>query len=284
MMKLQAKHAGISFRERIESNKILPLIGVYDVFSACLAAKHFDGVFCSGFGFSASCYGIPDIGFANWRDMLDYASRIRHVLPESHILVDIDDGLGDAIVAANTVHALENNGISAVMLEDQQRPRRCGHSEGKRILPIGEYLIKLNHALKSRDELFVIARTDAVIPEEGMDRAVAYAEAGADGVMVEAIDDLEVIRQLRQEVQCPIMVNRLHDGRSPNWTLPEMEEAGVSIVIYSAPCLFAAQYGIERYLADLVRGRGKLPESGTVDVDACRMVLAEGMEAAWFRP
>ena len=283
-MKLQGKHAGLSFRERLKSNKILPLVGAYDVFSACLASKHFDGIFCGGFGFSASSYGLPDVGFVNWRDIIDYSARIRHVLPKSHILVDIDDGFGDEIIAANTVHCLESNGISAVMLEDQQRPRKCGHFEGKTILPSDEYLVKLKHTLTYREALFVIARTDAVDVEEGMQRAVTYAEHGADGVMVEAISDLDVIKRLRKEVQCPIMVNQLLGGKSPNWTLQEMEDAGVSIVIYSTPCLFAAQHGIETYLNALVNQQGKLPSEGTVGMDDCTTVLNEGMKAAWFKP
>lgn len=270
--RLTGKEAGIAFRERVNSGKILPLIGVYDVFSALIVASRFEGVFCSGFSFAASAYGLPDLGFVNWRDMLDFATRVRHALPRIQILVDVDDGFGDEVVAANTVHSLEYNGLSAVMMEDQKRPRKCGHFEGKEVIPVDEYLIKLKHVLNSRESIFVIARTDAANAEEGIKRAVAYGKAGADGVMVEAIRDLDVVRELKRQVNCPIMVNQLHGGRTPNWSLDELEEAGASVVAFSSPCLFSAQHGIETYLDSLLQER-RLPPQGTSKMSDCVNIL-----------
>lgn len=271
-MSLPEPHAGVEFRERIRQKKLLPLIGVYDVFSAQIAAERFDGVFCSGYSFAASAYGLPDVGYVNWRDITDFATKIRHSLPKTHILVDVDDGFGDEVVASNTVRVLESNGLSAVMLEDQKRPRRCGHFEGKHILPVEEYLIKLSTVLETRSSIFVIARTDASDPTEAIERAVRYAEAGADGVMVEAIRDLDTIARLRSHVTVPIMINQLYGGKSPNWRFDEMEDAGASIVIFSTPCLFAAQYGMERYL-DKMLELGRLPSENTATMADCARVL-----------
>jgi 2-methylisocitrate lyase-like PEP mutase family enzyme len=245
---------------------------VYDVFSARIAATRFEGVFCSGYGFAASAYGLPDVGYVNWRDILDFATRVRLSLPESPMLVDVDDGFGDETVAANTVRAIELSGASAVMLEDQKRPRRCGHFEGKQVLPVDEYLVKLEKVLETRSDVFVIARTDATDPAEGIERAVQYAEAGADGVMVEAIRDLNTIARLRSHVDVPIMVNQLYGGKSPNWRFDEMENAGASIVIYSTPCLFAAQHAIESYL-DRMSALGRLPSEGTASMADCARLL-----------
>jgi 2-methylisocitrate lyase-like PEP mutase family enzyme len=271
-MTLTGPSAGDEFRRRIQENRLLCLIGVYDVFSAQIAAKRFEGVFCSGYSFAASAYGLPDVGYVNWRDMTDFATKIRHAIPSDHILVDVDDGFGDEVVASNTIRVLEANGLSAVMMEDQKRPRRCGHFEGKEILPAPEYLTKLTRVLDTRVSLFVIARTDASDPSEGIERAVMYAEAGADGVMVEAIRDLKTISRLRSQVSVPIMVNQLHGGKSPNWRFDELEDAGASIVIYSTPCLFAAQYGIERYL-DLMLEMSCLPSEGTTSMVDCQQIL-----------
>jgi 2-methylisocitrate lyase-like PEP mutase family enzyme len=243
---LTGRSAGDAFRRRLQSEKLICLIGVYDVFSARIAARRFEGVFCGGYGYAASAYGLPDVGYVNWRDITDFSTRIRHVLPSTHILVDVDDGFGDEGVAANTVRILELNGLSAVMMEDQKRPRRCGHFEGKEILPLNEYRTKLSNVIAARKGIFVIARTDATDPSEALDRAVSYAEAGADGVMVEAIRDLDTLARLRSCVSVPIMVNQLNGGKSPNWRFDELEDAGASILICSTPCLFAAQYGIER--------------------------------------
>jgi len=269
---LTGRSAGDAFRRRLQSEKLICLIGVYDVFSARIAARRFEGVFCGGYGYAASAYGLPDVGYVNWRDITDFSTRIRHVLPSTHILVDVDDGFGDEGVAANTVRILELNGLSAVMMEDQKRPRRCGHFEGKEILPLNEYRTKLSNVIAARKGIFVIARTDATDPSEALERAVSYAEAGADGVMVEAIRDLDTLARLRSCVSVPIMVNQLNGGKSPNWRFDELEDAGASILICSTPCLFAAQYGIERYL-DLMLEENRLPSQNTATMADCARVL-----------
>jgi 2-methylisocitrate lyase-like PEP mutase family enzyme len=251
-MYLTGPLAGDQFRRRIQEKRLLPLIGVYDVFSAQIAAKRFEGVFCSGYSYAASAYGLPDVGYVNWHDITDFATKIRHRLPRTHVLVDVDDGFGDEVVASNS--------------------GRCGHFEGKQILPVDEYLIKLSNVLKTRSSIFVIARTDAQDPEEGIERAIRYVEAGADGVMVEAIKDLKTISKLRSHIPNPIMVNQLHGGKSPNWRFDELEDAGTSIVIYSTPCLFAAQYGIERYLDHMLELH-RLPSENTASMDDCAVVL-----------
>ncbi|MAJ91708.1 MAG: carboxyvinyl-carboxyphosphonate phosphorylmutase [Legionellales bacterium] len=264
----------IDFKKILKKKQFFPLIGVYDVFSALIASRYFEGVFVSGYSFSASSYGLPDVGFVNWRDIVDISNRIRNVLPETPMLVDIDDGFGDETVAVNTIKLLENNSCSAVMLEDQKRPRRCGHFDGKLILPIDEYLVKLNAVLDIRTNIFVLARTDAPDPEEGIERAIAFSEAGADAVMVEAVNSLEYIQRLVDRVNCPVVVNQLHGGKSPDWSFQELTDAGVSIGIYSTPCLYAAQFGIESYLKDMLESSG-LPAKGTVNMEECNRVLLE---------
>jgi 2-methylisocitrate lyase-like PEP mutase family enzyme len=131
-VKAQTTSAGVRLKQAMATNKILPFIGVYDVFSATVAARHFDSLFVSGFGFAASNYGLPDIGFITWTDIVAFVQRIRTVLPTHNLLVDIDDGYCDPEVACHVVSVLEAAGASGVVLEDQKRPRRCGHFEGKR--------------------------------------------------------------------------------------------------------------------------------------------------------
>ena len=264
--------AGEAFRERIRSGSILPLCGIYDAFSALVAAKRFEGVFCSGFGFAASQYGLPDIGYVNWRDIHDFASRVRHVLPHTHLLVDIDDGYGADVISANTVNLLEAAGVSAVMIEDQKCPKRCGHFEGKQVLLADQFSVKLKRVLSSRKSLFVIARTDATDMEEGLQRAIRYADDGADGVMIEAVRDLDFVRRVVREVRAPVIVNQLYGGVTPCWTLRDLQDAGVSIAIFSTPCLFAAQYGMEKYLDQMV-SFGMLPSQNTSDMHDCVKIL-----------
>src|SRR6476646_808955 len=159
-------------------------LGVYDVFSASLAARHYEGIFISGFGFAASHYGLPDIGFISWTDMVAYVQRIRTVLPHHHLLVDIDDGYGDPEVACHVVSLLERAGASGVVMEDQKRPRKCGHFDGKQLMDIPDYVDKLEKVLATRRAMFVVARTDATDPEDIARRVLAFSNAGADAILV----------------------------------------------------------------------------------------------------
>ena len=208
---------GIALKKAVESDEIAPLVGVYDMFSASVAARHFDGFFVSGFGFAASYYGLPDIGFIAWPDMVDFVQRLRLIFPAHHLLVDIDDGYVDPEVAAHVVANLERIGASGVIIEDQQRPRRCGHVDGKRILPLEEYLEKLDLVLKTRRDLVVVARTDAVEEDEILRRAAALAETNADVLLVDGVRDTESIRRIRQVIgDKPLLFNDDVGVSNPN--------------------------------------------------------------------
>ncbi|WP_246258524.1 isocitrate lyase/PEP mutase family protein [Amycolatopsis anabasis] len=238
-----------------------PLIGIYDMFSASIAAKHFDGMFVSGFGFAASYYGLPDIGFIAWPDMVGFVQRLRLAFPEHHLLVDIDDGYVDPEVACHVVEHLEAIGASGVILEDQQRPRRCGHVDGKKILPLDEYLQKLELVLATRRDLVVVARTDATEESEILRRAEALAATDADVLLVDGVRSIEWIRKVRRVVGGkPLLFNQIAGGKSPRISLPDLRTLGVDVAIYSTPCLFAAQGAIESALLELQAAEGRLPE------------------------
>lgn len=119
---LYRRLAGDAFRRRIETCIILPLRGIYDVFSASIAAQRFEGVFCIGFIFAASQYDLPDIGYLNWQDIQNFSTRVRHALPDTHLLVDIEDEFGVDVISANTASLPELTVVSAVMIEDQKQP------------------------------------------------------------------------------------------------------------------------------------------------------------------
>jgi 2-methylisocitrate lyase-like PEP mutase family enzyme len=256
----------------------LPFIGVYDVFSASIAARHFDSLFVSGFGFAASHYGLPDIGFIAWPDIVGFVQRLRTVLPRPHLLVDIDDGYCDAEVACHVVSQLEAIGVSGFVLEDQQRPRRCGHLDGKRILPLEEFLPKLRRVLAARRDAVLVARTDSTDMDDIVRRVRAFADAGADAVLVDGIRDLEFLRLLGREVRCPLAFNQIAGGKSPPARLRQLADLGVSLVIYSTPCLFAAQSAVEYALVALVENDGQLP-AAAVGVKECNALLEANLAA-----
>ena len=265
---------GHRLRESMTNSALIPFIGVYDVFSATLAGRHFDSLFVSGFGFAASHYGLPDIGFITWTDIVDYVQRLRTVLPFHNLLVDIDDGYCDPEVACHVVSVLEAAGASGVVLEDQKRPRRCGHFEGKQIMDLDEYLAKLRAILATRRDMVVIARTDASDLEDIARRVEAFSAAGADAVLVDGLTSLDVVRALSQRVDRPFCFNQIAGGKSPVCTQSELKDAGVSLVIYSTPCLFAAQAAIDEAMADLKARDGTLAGS-RIGVKDCTLLLAE---------
>ncbi len=271
---------GARLREHLKRQPITPFIGIYDVFSASLAAKQFDALFVSGFSFAASHYGLPDIGFIAWPEILDFVQRIRSVLPAPHLLVDIDDGYCDVEVVCHVVRSLEKLGASGVVLEDQARPRRCGHVEGKRILPVEEYLAKLKAVLAARRDLFVVARTDATEVDEIKRRVVAFRQAGCDAVLADGIRSLEVLREISVLVDCPVVFNQLAGGKSPVCNLTELQSHGARLVIYSTPCLFAAQTAVEKSLETLRAEDGSLASALARDatLKTCNEVLQKNFE------
>lgn len=276
-----SRHYGLKLKEEIKRREQIAFLGVYDTFSATLAAKYSDALFISGFGFAASYYGLPDIGFITWSDIVQFVQRVRTVLPEHHLLVDIDDGYGDPEVACHVVSLLEAVGASAVVLEDQQRPRRCGHFDGKQIMELDQYLVKLRRVLETRKDLLVIARTDSSDLDDIARRVTAFSEAGADAVLVDGLKDLSVINELKKRVKVPFTFNQIAGGKSPAATMKDLHNSGVSLVIYSTPCLFAAQTAIEESLRSIALAGGKLPlvtpESGLVGVKDCTSVLSENL-------
>jgi len=274
---------GLRLRESIANSHILPFIGVYDVFSAALAGRHFDSLFVSGFGFAASNYGLPDIGFITWTDIVAYVQRSGTLRPTHNLLVDIDDGYCDPEVACHVVSVLEAVGASGVVLEDQKRPRRCGHFEGKQIMPLDEYLAKLRAVLATRRDMLVIARTDVGELDEIRQRVEAFAAAGADAVLVDGLTSLEVVRELSRVVDRPFCFNQIAGGKSPPCTQDELRDAGVSLVIYSTPCLFAAQAAIEDAMLDLKARDGTLAGS-RIGVKDCTQILTENLARRDARP
>jgi 2-methylisocitrate lyase-like PEP mutase family enzyme len=274
-------HYGQQLREEIKQREQMAFMGIYDAFSATIAAKYADSLFISGFGFAASHYGLPDIGFISWTDIVQFVQRIRTILPYHHLLVDIDDGYGDPEVACHVVSVLESIGASAVVLEDQQRPRRCGHFDGKQIMPLDDYLVKLRKVLDTRQDLMVIARTDSSDLDDIARRVEAFADAGADAVLVDGLRDLSLIRELKKRVKVPFTFNQIAGGKSPACSMQDLKEAGVELVIYSTPCLFAAQTAMEDAMKHISTNGGKLPvvtvNSGHVGVKDCSNLLSENV-------
>ena len=270
---------GNKLREALTERAIIPFIGIYDTFSAAISARHFDGTFVSGFGFAASFYGMPDIGLISWSDIVALVQRIRTILPQQHILVDIDDGYADIEVACHVVSLLESMGASGIILEDQKRPKRCGHLNDKQILSLDEFLPKLEKVIATRKDMVVVARTDSNDPDDIMRRVEAFDKVGADWLLVDGVSNLEVVRAVRSRTRKPLVFNHIAGGKSPSLSLTEMRSRGISIVLYSTPCLFAAQASIQESIQNLKACDGFLSvgHAKCVDLASCQAVLEENL-------
>lgn len=266
---------GSNLRNSLAEKEIVPFIGVYDVFSATISAKYFDGIFVSGYSFAASYYGMPDIGLISWSDIVSFTQRLRTMLPRQHIIVDIDDGYGDVEVACHVVSLLESIGATGIILEDQKRPKRCGHLDSKQILGLDEFQQKLERVIATRKDMIVVARTDAHDYDEIIRRVKAFDEAGADWLLVDGVSNLDVVRAVRTYTKKPLVFNHIVGGKSPALTLKELKSRGISAVLYSTPCLFAAQAAIQESMQTMLSNDGFLTAENTkcADLASCQTLL-----------
>ena len=267
---------GQRLAQRVIADTPVCFAGVYDVFSATLAGRYFDGIFVSGYGFAASFYGMPDIGLIAWADMAAFVQRLRTALPSHHLMTDIDDGYGDPDVAAHAAQAMQRAGTSGIVLEDQKRPRRCGHVDGKQVMDLDDFLIKLRCVRSTVADLYLVARTDALGPAEQIRRVIAFEEAGADAVLIDGVTNFAVLREAARQLTVPLMFNQIAGGKSPACSLSELNDIGVRLVNYSTPCLFAAHAAIDAQMRRLTENDGVLPTNG-LTVPRCNAILHDNL-------
>jgi methylisocitrate lyase len=236
---------GARFRAALAAERPLQIAGAINAYSALLAQRAgFRALYLSGAGVANASYGLPDLGMTGLEEVLVDARRItsRTDLP---LLVDIDTGWGHAFNIARAIRELTRAGVAAVHLEDQVAAKRCGHRPGKELVPTDEMCDRIRVAADARlDPDFVLmARTDAAAGE-GIDaaiaRAQAYLTAGADMIFAEALTTLEAYRQFTAAVNAPVLANITEFGKTPLFTLEELRQAGVAMVLYPLSAFRAA--------------------------------------------
>jgi len=232
------KHsAGANFRAALAAEKPLQIIGTINAYQAMMATKTgYKALYLSGSGVAAASLGVPDLGITTMEDVLIDARRITDAT-EVPLLVDIDTGFGGAFNIARTIKSMINAGVAAVHIEDQVQTKRCGHRPNKAVVSQGEMVDRIKAAVDARtDKDFVImARTDALAMEglqSAIDRACAYVEAGADMIFPEAIIELGMYQQFSTKTQVPILANITEFGTTPLFTVQELADADVSMVLY----------------------------------------------------
>ena len=247
--------------------------GVVNAYAAVTAERlGYSALYVSGSGVAAASYGLPDLGITSLEDVLVDVRRITSAsgLP---VLVDCDTGWGSALSIERTIREMERARAAGVHIEDQVQNKRCGHLEGKMVVETSEMCDRLAAAKSARtwDELMIIARTDA-LAMDGLDatlaRVEAYVDAGADAIFAEAVAELEQYRRFADAAAVPILANITEFGKTPLWTLDELRDAGVSLVIYPLSAFRAMSRSAElvyREIRELGTQRGVLDSMETRD-------------------
>ena len=245
-----------NLRGMLKSKKPLVIPGVYDALGAKIAQKvGFDAIFQTGYGTSATLFGMPDYGFVGSTETIDNARRMCNAVSVP-VIVDADTGYGNALNVWKLVKELESAGAGGIFLEDQKWPKRCGHMQGKEIIPQEEYTEKLSAAIDAREnkDFIIVARTDARATE-GLDaaiqRGIQNKKTGADAIFVEAPESLEEMKQIGKEISAPLVANMIEGGTTPLNSAETLNKLGFKIILYPLSVLYANTFATMNILKDL---------------------------------
>ena len=272
-------------RQKIAAGEFIVAPGVFDMISAMLAERvGFDAVYASGYWLTASYLGIPDAGIATYTDML---ARVSKVVEKSTapVIADADTGFGGLLNVHHTVRGYERAGVSAIQIEDQEFPKKCGHTPYRRVVPIEDMVAKVRVAVDARSspDFLVIARTDARTGfgfEEAVRRGQANAEAGADEVVVESLQSEDEMRRACAAIRAPMMANMSDGGKTPIRPARELASFGYALAIWPAMAALSASAAMERAMQHLkAEGTSLSPDVPLFAFDDfCRLV---GFEEVW---
>ena len=252
-----------TLRARLSGKPIVVAPGVYDPFTALVATQAgFATLYVSGAAIAYTRLGRPDIGLVGMSEVAETVALIRDRV-DAHLIVDGDTGYGNALNVRRTVRTFERAGASAIQLEDQDFPKRCGHLDGKGLIPAGEMAGKIKAALDARaTDMLIIARTDAVAVESfehAIERALLYREAGADMLFVEAPKTRDELGRVARSLPGSLlMANMVEGGKTPILPAAELEQIGFALVIFPG--------GIVRALGHMAASyNGSLAANGTTE-------------------
>ena len=240
----------------IKSKKPLVIPGVYDAIGAKIAENvGFDAMFQTGYGTSATLFGMPDYGFIGATETVDNARRISNAISVP-LIVDSDTGYGNALSVWKLVKELEAAGAAGIFLEDQKWPKRCGHMQGKDVISQEEYTEKLGAAIDAREnkDFIIVARTDSRATE-GLDKAIERGlenkKTGADAVFIEAPKSLDEMKRIGKEIKAPLVANMIEGGATPINSAETLSKIGFNIILYPLSVLFANAFATMNILKEL---------------------------------
>jgi len=245
-----------NLRKLLKSKKPLVIPGVFDAIGAKVAQKAgFDAMFQTGYGTSATLFGMPDYGFIGSTETVENARRVCRSV-DVPVIVDADTGYGNALSVWKLVKDLEAAGASGMFLEDQRWPKRCGHMKGKEVIRKEEYAEKLQAALDARKnkDFIIVSRTDARATE-GLDKAIErglyYKDIGADVIFVEAPKTVAEMKKIGQSIKAPLVANMIEGGATPISSASTLHKMGFKIILYPLSVLFANTFASIQILKEL---------------------------------
>lgn len=243
-------------RDMLKNRLMIMAPGAYDAWSAKLIENAgFPAVYMTGYGVSASVLGKPDIGLITLSEMVASAKNIVASVGIP-VIADADNGFGGTLNVVRAVTEYEQVGVAAIQLEDQVTPKRCGHMEGKEVVPMEEMVAKIKAAVHARKDpdFVIIARTDARAVrgfDEALRRAKAYEAAGADVIFFEAPQSIEEMVQVSKEIKAPLLANMVEKGKTPLIKASELNDMGYNIIIYPVSPLYTATKALQGMLSQL---------------------------------
>ncbi len=248
--------ASPALRKEIENGGFIVAPGVFELISALIADRMgFKALYVTGYGTVASALGLPDAGLASYSQMIDRIGRIA-AMTKTPIIADADTGYGGLLNVRHTVRGYEEAGITAIQIEDQEFPKKCGHTPDRRVIPIADMVRKIRVASDSRSssDFLIVARTDARTGhglDEAIRRGVAYAEAGADIIFIESPESEKELEECGRRIGKPLLANMVNGGRTPVLPAEKLKAMGFSIAIYPAVGFLSAGEALQRAYADL---------------------------------
>ena len=245
-----------NLKTMLKADKPLVIPGVYDAIGAKIAEKvGFEAMFQTGYGTSATLFGMPDYGFIGATETLDNARRICRAVSVP-VIVDSDTGYGNALSVWKLVRELESAGASGIFLEDQRWPKRCGHMKGKEVITQEEYTEKLGAAVDARESknFIIVARTDARATQgldAAIERGIQNKKTGADAVFIEAPRSLEEMKIIGKSINAPLVANMIEGGATPISSAETLHKLGFKIILYPLSVLFANTFATMNILKEL---------------------------------
>jgi 2-methylisocitrate lyase-like PEP mutase family enzyme len=248
--------ANPALRQEIAKGSFITAPGVYDLISALIADRMgFKALYVTGYGTVASSLGLPDAGLATYSQMIDRIGRIAE-MTMTPVIADADTGYGGLLNVRHTVRGYEKAGVTAIQIEDQEFPKKCGHTPFRRVIPMADMVRKVQVASDARSsaDFLIVARTDARTGnglDDAIRRGIAYGEAGADIIFIESPETVEELAEIGRRIGKPLLANMVHGGRTPMLAADTLKELGFSIAIHPALGFLSAGQALRNAYADL---------------------------------